>query len=264
MALYASSARGRAGGCVARREVAIAAARIAAWLLVLLVGGALSLVVPGATIFFLIGPGAARLLAGDPRGPAAILMGCGAGPAGHVRGVSGLARNAACRTAPCARLRRSPRSAPCLSWSCGASAPAAAPSSQRLGVAASLWVAALTLPRSSADRPHAFTLDYVRDDVDKRRSGRSQANRLRFPPLGSLRARGSAAILPYSGRTRWLAAAPMIEHPLGDHHQARRNEPRQGRIMFGSSWWSGGADALALASTKRCRSWQLACLVGCG
>ena len=74
-----------------------------------------------------------------------------------------------------------------------------------------LWIAALLVPRASAERPLAFTLDHVQDE----RTGKALwAAATKQAPLSqgfSKFGPWRAGALPYNKRIRWLAAAPPIE-----------------------------------------------------
>ncbi len=201
----------RLGGVIGRDRL-----RAAGWSLTLLLGAAASLVLPGATIFFLIAPAVA--LAGllverrSARAPA-ILFGVAAllqllmfaqvlaliemllvdGPLWAVAPLAALAA---------------------LPVLVEVSGPIERPVRLLLGGMALLaCLAALAIPRTSGLRPGALTVDYLRDDVAKRADW-SVSNGLSplpdgFDKFGPWR----QATLRNSKSKRWLAAAPMLALP---------------------------------------------------
>ena len=218
--------------------------RIAAWLLILLVGGALSLFVPGAMIFFILGPGARALGLSLAEGANAIAVGGGHPPTADVRRTDGLDRVAADRRAivgGCPTRRTRGLALP------GRAAPAAGSTPwSRLPalLAVGLWIAALTLPRASAERPLAFTIDYVRDDDRANRIGRSPANRRRYRKAGTMSARGNVESCPTAAARAGSPRRPCST-PRRARRQDRRNRPRRRKVVR-LRLATGGANAVAI------------------
>ena len=220
--------------------------RAAAWLLLLLCGAAVSVVLPGATIFFLIGPAIA--LAGvllDKRSPgAALLLASGAaivqflmfaellalvemllidGPLWAVAPIAALAVLPVMVELDPARLR------PALSLTALFS----------LGLSA----AALALPRSSAERPLGFSIDYYREanfgSANWAVATKQAPLPKRFP--GHWR----PGTLPYNGRPRWIAPAPLLTSPVATARLVASAPAGSGRrIRIALS--PGGGDAVAI------------------
>ena len=105
------------------------------------------------------------------------------------------------------------------------------------------------MPRSSAERPLAFTIDYVRDDVDKKAHWAVASKQAPLPDNWSSFGPWQRGVLPYSGRTRWLAKAPLIEIPaasVAKVGEMRRGDHRLVRLRLSS----GGANTIALRFDK--------------
>jgi len=189
--------------------------RAAAWLLVLVIGAALSLALPGATIFFLIAPAIALIgIAVSDRSPfaanllitlaiviqfvmfaeilALLEMLLIDGPLAAVTLLAALAALPAIIEIDAKASR----------WAVLGTLIAA------LG----LWVAALAIPRSSAERPLQFSIDYFRD-ATKQRASWSVATKQAPLPRG-YPGQWSKQVLPYNGRTRWVSAAPLLDTPI--------------------------------------------------
>jgi hypothetical protein len=184
--------------------------RAATWLLITAVGAALSLAVPGAAIFFLVAPGLALgglvLTQRAPRIAAALLVAAILvqllmfsqllasietllvdGPLWAVAPLAALA-------ALPALVETDPRGMrPALAL--------------LLAGAAGLWIAALLLPRASAERPAAFTIDYFRD-ADRRSASFAVASK-QAPLPDDFPGRWERGLLPYNGRTRWISPAAL-------------------------------------------------------
>jgi len=189
-------------------------ARPAAWLLILLFGGLASLVVPGALIFFLIGPAAAlagMFVSHRSRFPANVLNSAAIiiqfvmfaellaliemllidGPLWAVAPLAALAALPAIIETDPAQLRL--------------------PTWALVLTLLALSGAALALPRSSAERPAAFTIDYFRD-LDRGQSRWAVASK-QAPLPKAFPGQWEHGILPYNGRTRWIANAPELDTP---------------------------------------------------
>ncbi len=227
------------GGGIARDRL-----RAACWLLILALGGLLSLFVPGATIFFLFAPALALLGFAAPRARTLLLWAAALlqlvmvaellaslelllvdGPLWAVAPLAGLAV------------------LPFLVEAVGA--PIRWPALALVGLAVILLAAALLLPRSSAERPLAFTIDYVRDDIDGKAHWAVASKQAPLPHAWSKFGKWTKGVLPHSARTRWLAAAPDLEIPratatiLGEKKAGNR---RLVRLRLDR----GGADGIAI------------------
>ncbi|MBA3668837.1 MAG: M20/M25/M40 family metallo-hydrolase [Sphingomonas sp.] len=188
--------------------------RLASWLLVLLFGGALSLAVPGATIIFLVGPALALAGLAIPKARTPLLW------AGALIQLVMFAELLASlemllidgplwSVTPLASLGALPLLVEV------AHRPVRPAIVALAGLAAILGLAALMLPRSSAERPLAFTLDYVRDDGARKAHWAVASKQAPLPADWDKIGRWERGVLPYSGRTRWLADAPLVEVPSG-------------------------------------------------
>ena len=191
--------------------------RAATWSLTLVLGVAASLVLPGATIFFLIAPAVALIgLLVERRSArgAAILFGVAA-----LLQLAMFAQLLALiemllvdgplwAVAPLAALAALPVLVE-------VSGPIEQPVRLLLGgLALVACFAALAVPRSSGSRPGALTLDYLRDDVAKRADW-SVSNGLSPLPEGWERfGPWRQATLRNSKSKRWLAPAPLLTLPL--------------------------------------------------
>jgi len=220
--------------------------RAASWLLVLVVGAALSLALPGATIFFLIAPGIAiAAIALDQRRPRAALLLAGVaavvqflmlvellaliemllidGPLFAVVPLAALANLPVLAELDAARLR---------------------PALGVAGIAAlGLSVTALALPRSSTERPLGMSIDYYREANFGTASWAIATKQAPLPANfpGSWR----KDTLPYNGRTRWVSRAPLIPTPVATARLVASETAGGGRrIRIALS--PGGGDSVAI------------------
>src|SRR5205085_12439675 len=69
-----------------------------------------------------------------------------------------------------------------------------------------LWIAALLVPRASAERPLAFSIDYFRD-ANRKRASWGVASKQAPLPAG-FPGQWRKGVLPYNGRIRWIPPAP--------------------------------------------------------
>jgi hypothetical protein len=198
---------GRWGIRIDRRRL-----RAAAWLFILILGGLMSIFLPGATIFFLIAPAIALAgIAIYERSPqvgillaviatlvqfvmfAELLAGVELllidGPLWAVAPFGALAALPALAELDDSRPR-----------------PAVA-----LLVVASigLWAAALLLPRMTAERPESFSIDYFRD-LDRKTASWGIASKQAPLPKG-YPGQWHSGVLAYNARTRWIADAPLLD-----------------------------------------------------
>ena len=78
--------------------------------------------------------------------------------------------------------------------------------------AAGLWIAALVVPRASAERPLSFSIDYFRD-ADRKTASWGVATKQAPLPDG-FPGHWRKGVLPYNGRTRWISPAPLVTTPV--------------------------------------------------
>lgn len=207
--------------------------RTAAWMLILLLGGLAGALLPGALIFFLVAPAIALagiVLAGRALRLANGLMIAAAlvqllmfaqllalielllidGPVFAVAPFAALAALPIIIETDAAELR---------------------PAWLGLGMlAAGLWLAALLVPRASADRPAAFTIDYFRDDAVGKANWAVASKQAPLP--NGFPGRWRKDILDYSTRTRWVAQAPLLEVPRPDVRMIRNDPAGNGRRVW--------------------------------
>ena len=201
---------GRWGRAADRRR-----ARAAAWLLVLIFGALISFVLPGATIFLLIAPAVALVAIALP-GRAATTATLLAVIATIIQFVMFAELLAAVEML----LIDGPLAAVVL-----LAALAALPAiveidanSSRLASlllivgALALWIAALMMPRASAERPLGFNIDYFRDADAKSASWAVATKQAPLP--GNFPGKWERKELPYNGRLRWASPAPLLDTPV--------------------------------------------------
>lgn len=213
--------------------------RLAVWALVLLVGGALSIFMPGAIIFFLLAP-ALGLLGVKWRvfawaGALVQLLMLGElvalieltlidGPAWAV--------------APLIALISLP-------FLAEAGKATRAVHVMLAVIAIAFWAAALLIPRATADRPLAMTIDHIQDE---RRGEAHWAIATKQAPLpSSFESFGPwrSGPLPYNKRPRWLAQAPLMEGARGGLTMLA-NTPGKGNRLIRLRLDRAGADAILL------------------
>ncbi len=188
--------------------------RAAAWLFILIFGAALSLALPGATIFFLIAPAIALLgIALSARSPsAASLLAVLAIVVQFVMVAQLLALmemllidGPLAAVVPLAALAALPA---IVETDAGSARPAVF---GVLLVAAAMWVASLAAPRASAERPIGFSIDYFRDTT---KNSANWAVATKQAPLpANFPGRWKKAVLTYNGRPRWTSDAPLLQTP---------------------------------------------------
>jgi Peptidase family M28 len=220
--------------------------RPAAWLLIMIVGAAMSLVLPGAMIFFLVAPAIALAgIALQRRLPrTAIFLGVVAtaiqflmfaqllalvemllvdGPVWAVTPVAALAVLPALIEIRDARLR------PALMM--------------LLAATLGLWAAALVVPRASAERPASFSIDYFRI-ADRKEAFWGIAAKQAPLPRG-FPGQWHSGVLSYNGRTRWIADAPLLDTPVPTARMIDTQGVGEGRrVRIALS--PGGGDAVAI------------------
>jgi hypothetical protein len=220
--------------------------RAASWLLVLLIGAALSLALPGATIFFLLAPalGLAAVALEDRVRPMALLLAGAAailqfvmfaemlaliemllidGPLWAVPPLAALAVLPVLAELDPARLR---------------------PALGLTGVAATLLCgAALAVPRASAERPLGMSIDYYREANFGTAKWAVTSKQAPLPE--GFPGRWRKDTLPYNGRTRWIANAPLIATPVATARLVASAPVGNGRrIRIALS--PGGGDSIAI------------------
>jgi predicted small lipoprotein YifL len=188
--------------------------RAASWLLVLVLGTAASLFLPGATIYFLIGPAVGLLgVALTRRNPELATALAIAGV------VIQFVMFAELLAAVEMLLIDGPLAAGVL-LAALAALPAiieTEPEGSRPAViamtiaAVALWLAALLIPRASAERPLGFSIDYFRDASAKTAHWAVATKQAPLPPR--FPGRWEKSVLPYNGRTRWVSLAPLLSTP---------------------------------------------------
>jgi hypothetical protein len=224
--------------------------RAAAWLFILLIGATLSIALPGAIIFFLFAPAAALLgIVLDRRAPnAATALAITAmlvqllmfgqllalieillvdGPLWSVTPLAAVAVLPVFVEMGDARLR---------------------PALVLLVIAAiGFWVAALSLPRSSTQRPASFSIDYFRD-ADRNTASWGIAAKQAPLPRG-YPGEWHQGVLPYNGRTRWIAEAPLLATSLPSARLIASEATGTGRkVRIALS--PGGGDAVSIRFAK--------------
>jgi hypothetical protein len=227
--------------------------RAATWLLVILLGAALSLALPGATIFFLLAPALAIIgLAIGTRSSllATIVLLAAAllqllmfaemlaliemllidGPLWAVLPLAALAVLPVLVELEPARLRAA----------LGVTALAA------LGLSG----AALAMPRASAKRPLGMSIDYYREanfGTAKWAIATKQA-----PLPEKFPGQWRKGTLPYNGRTRWIAPAPLVATPVATARLVSTAPAGAGRrIRIALS--PAGGDAVAIRFPERAK-----------
>jgi len=221
--------------------------RAAAWLLILMLGAALSIALPGAVIYFLIGPAIA--LTGIALRSRILLvlailiqfvmvaellalveMLLIDGPLWAVVPFGALAVLPALVEIEPDGLR---------------------PVIVLLAVAAlGLWAAALIVPRANAERPLSFSIDYFRD-ADRKTASWGIASKQAPLPAG-FPGHWRKGVLPFNGRTRWISSAPLITTPVPTAHLLS-SEPygtgRRVRIQL----MRGGGDAVSIRFPEKAK-----------
>ncbi|MEO5613110.1 MAG: M20/M25/M40 family metallo-hydrolase [Sphingomicrobium sp.] len=223
----------------------------ASWLLTLLLGGGLSLFVPGASIFFLFA--LALALAG-------IGLANRSPPASRVLLIAAALVQLLMFAQLLALIELLLIDGPL--W---AGTPLAAlavlpfliemddhaprPVLLALAVTAiGLWVAALVAPRASAERPAAFTIDYFRNHKGDKTYWTVASKQAPLP--ATFPGKWSRKVLDYSSRTRWASAAPMLDVPAPRLRFLRSMQAGQGRRVW-LALSSGGGNAVAIRFAKQ-------------
>ena len=112
-----------------------------------------------------------------------------------------------------------------------------------------LWVGALAMPRTSAERPGGLTLSYVRDEVSKQSLWAVSNKQSPLPDAIKRLGNWRDVELAYNGRHRWVSDAPLIDTSLPTMRlvsSAMDGRQRVVRIMLNR----GGADSIGLRFDK--------------
>ena len=226
--------------------------RIGSWTLLLILGSAASLFLPGASIYFLVGPTLA--LTGIALAPRQAELGRWIAIAGAVTQLLMFAEMLGLIEMLL------------VDGPLGAGAPLAALGALPLlvevargadrrgnwaltALAGGLWVLAMFIPRASAERPLTFVVDYVRDDI--RRSAQWAINTKEAPLPKGFGRFGEWRLdkLKYNERVRWLSAAPVIEVPAATIAALRSRPTGSGRVLR-FVLHTNGADAVTVRFDK--------------
>ena len=222
--------------------------RLAAWAVVLVAGIVASIALPGAIIFFVIGP--ALAIIGIAIGSRSEALGRGLAWAGAILQLVVFTELIAqieltlidgpiAATAPLVALAALPFLA-----ETGRNA-------SRRGIgglaltALGLWIAALVMPRASEERPLAFTLDHVQDQRTGKAVWAAATKQAPLPAGFAKFGPWQSAPLPYNKRVRWQAPAPAIAGPSGAATIVSSQAQGKGRRVK-LRLDRGGADALLL------------------
>lgn len=238
----------RIGRAIDRRRM-----RAASWLVILIVGSLLSIVLPGATIFFLVAPAIALVGIAVSRRSAAggnlvlilailvqllmfaellalIEMLLIDGPLWVVAPLAALASLPALVEADPSALR--PSIALLLLSSLG------------------LSTAALAMPRASGDRPLGFSIDYFRDVPAHTANWAIATKQAPLPP--NYPGEWNRGVLPYNGRTRWIMRAPLLAGPVPSARivaSSQEGALRRLRILLSPA----GANSVAIRFPREAR-----------
>ena len=183
--------------------------RLAAWTLVLLVGAAISLVMPGATIFFLIAP-ALGLLGVKWRVFAwagALVQLVMLGELVALIELT-LIDGPVWAVAPLIALI-------CLPFLAEVGRSSSTSHMMLAVIAIAFWSASLLIPRATSDRPQAMTIDHVQDNRAGTAHWAIATKQAPLPPSFDRFGPWRSGPLPYNKRPRWLAKATLMEGPRG-------------------------------------------------
>ena len=223
--------------------------RIAAWLLILIVGGIASIALPGATIYFLAAPLIALIAMKVPKDTGLfwvaalvqLLLFCELLALiemllidGPLSAVTPLAALAALPFLIEIHHRETPRH---MMLAVGI-------------IALALWSAAMLIPRSSDDRPAAFTIDYVRDDVRGKSNWAVASKQAPLPEGWGRFGPWRGAEMAYNGRRRWIAPAPTIEVPRPTIRLLSSTADGNGRVVR-LAIGRGGGDSVTIKFDKK-------------
>lgn len=253
LALYATvvtilaAMLGRWAGSIERRKL-----RLACWTLVLIVGALFSLALPGATIFFLTAPAVALAgIAIEPRGPLVGTVLCWAAALIQLLIFAELLAlielllvdGPVAAVAPLAALTALP-------FLIEATRPRAGNALRGVAAcAAALWIAALLIPRASSERPGAFAIDYVRDDIRGRSHWVIATRQAPLPANWTSLGTWRRTALPFYRSPRWTSAAPALALPKPSVAVRSIKPNGAGRIVR-LALDRGGNDSISLRVAK--------------
>ena len=227
--------------------------RIACWLLIILAGALASVALPGASIYFLVSPLialAAKLVERRSAAVATALF--------WIAALSQLLLFAELLALIEMLLVDGPTSA-VVPLAALAALPVLVETlpgkeSQRsLAVLAigtlGLWIGALAMPRTSAERPGAMTFSYVRDEVSRQSLWAVSDKQSPLPGAVERLGKWRDVELAYNGRHRWVSDAPLIDTSLPAIRlvsNAMEGKQRVVRLTLNR----GGADSIGLRFAK--------------
>lgn len=226
--------------------------RLAAWAVIIMVGVIAGIALPGAVIFFAIGPMLA--LVGIAIGNRSKGLGRGLAWAGAIVQLIvfteliaqielTLIDGPVAATGPLVALA----SLPFLSET-GRNASRRAIGGLGL-IALGLWIAALVMPRATIERPLAFTLDHVQDENTGKAVWAAATKQAPLPRGFDQFGPWKSKPLPYNKRLRWQAAAAPIAGPVGGLTvTAIEADPKGRRVRLRLD--PGGADGLLVRFDK--------------
>ena len=116
--------------------------------------------------------------------------------------------------------------------------------------AAGLSAGALVVSRSSAERPLAFGIEYFRDLSSKDAKWAVVSKQAPLPD--GFPGNWTKGILPFNGRTRWIAEAPTLTVPAGSATIVSDKEAGSGRRLI-LALSPGGADTVSLRFPKEAK-----------
>ena len=222
--------------------------RLAAWTVVLLCGVAASLALPGAIIFFVLGPSLAMI---------GLIVRSRAQVLGRNLALAGAIVQLIILTELIAQIELTLIDGP-IAAIAPLVALAALPILAETGrggsrrefsglglAAAALWIASLLMPRASAERPLAFTLDHVQDERTGKAAWAAATKQAPLPEAYSSFGPWKAGPLPYNKRIRWLSEAPKLDGPRGSLAVVASASDDKGRLVR-VKLDRGGADGLLL------------------
>lgn len=183
--------------------------RLSAWTFTLLVGGAISLFMPGATIFFLIAP-ALGLLGVKWRAFASL------GALVQLVMLGELVALIEITLIDGPNWAAAPLIALIFLPFLAEAGKTTRSIHMMLGVIAiAFWGAGLLIPRATSDRPQAMTVDHIQDERRGEAHWAIAIKQAPLPPSFDRFGPWRSGPLPYNKRPRWLAQAPLMEGARG-------------------------------------------------
>ena len=113
-----------------------------------------------------------------------------------------------------------------------------------------LWLAALLMPRASTERPLQFSIDYFRDAAKQKANWAVATKQAPLPR--NYPGQWNKKVLPYNGRTRWVADAPLLDTPVPTAKVMSAQPSGAGRKVL-LSLSSGGANTIAIRFPKNAK-----------